>query len=364
MNEKAGPNLSTQPPPGNGVDPARAGHSSRLIFLIVAALLMTGGFVLSVKAYHDWVHSPEPTISESKLVLIKPGMSFKQIAQLLTDQGVISSPVLFRILAHQKGVTTRIQAGEYTFKPGFSPLQILDIISRGDVTFWKLAVPEGFDVYDIARRLSGLGNWSEERFLSAAKDSDKAAALGIPVECLEGYLFPAVYELRLSMTEEQVVDIMVRRGRAEKTAQRLKKAEELGYSWHQALTMASLIEKETPARDEMRTISGVFKNRLDKNMRLQSDPTAIYGLADFQGPITKKDLLRISEYNTYIHKGLPPGPICNPGAEAIDAALDPEDTDYLYFVADGAGRHAFAKSYIDHVKNVRKYRKNKKDDGT
>jgi UPF0755 protein len=119
-----------------------------------------------------------------------------------------------------------------------------------------------------------------------------------------------------------------------------------------------MIEKETPAKDEMPTISGVFSNRLDKNMLLQSDPTAVYGLPDFKGPIKRQDLERKSPYNTYLHKGLPPGPICNPGTGAIDAALNPADTEYLYFVASGDGRHVFSKTYAGHMKNIRKYRKN------
>jgi UPF0755 protein len=336
-----------------GLSPFR--RSPAWFFLALIALAAAVGLCLS---YRSYLHAPEPALKEVTLVEVAPGLNFREIARLLEERQVISRRRYFELAALQKRVTTRMQAGSYTFKPGYTPLMVLDIISRGDVTVWKLAVPEGLDVYGIAHRLADLGGWSEEKFLAAASDAGKADSLGSPIPSLEGYLFPAVYNLRLSMTEKQVIELMVKRGLKERTDARLQRAKELGLSWHEVLTMASLLTKETPAQDEMPVIASVFLNRLKLKMPLQSDPTAVYGLKDFAGPITKKDLLRPGPYNTYLHLGLPPGPICNPGAVAIDAALNPASSDYLYFVATGDGRHVFAKTYIEHLKNVVRERKN------
>ena len=337
---------------GSGLSPFRRSPAIFFIILIILAAAVRIGY-----GYFSYLHSPEPALEQDTLVEVAPGMNFRRIARLLEERKVISRRRYFELAAMQKRVTTKMQAGAYTFRPGYTPLQVLDIISRGDVTVWKLAVPEGLSVYEVARRLAAMGNWSEDKFVAAAQDPQQARALGAPVASLEGYLFPAVYDLKVSMSEGQVVGLMTARAKKEMTDQRLARARQLGFTWHQVLTLASIVEKETPARDEMPVIAGVFMNRLKLKMPLQSDPTTVYGDTDFTGPITKRDLLRPGPYNTYLHQGLPPGPICNPGVDAIEAALHPAATVYLYFVADGNGRHVFSKSYVEHLKNVIKQRK-------
>ncbi len=305
----------------------------------------------------NYENAPEPGIMIEKLVTIKSGMSFSEASRMLSQKDVISQYDKFIILAKRKGVTTKMQAGDYTLRPGLTPAQILDTITRGDITTVRLAVPEGFTINDIAMRLCASGPWDEDLFISIATKKSGAYKLGVPISNLEGYLFPATYELKMSMTEKDIINKMLSTGERIKTKERLKLAKDKGLTWHEVLTMASLIQKETRLNEEMPIIASVFYNRLEKKMRLQSDPTTIYGVDNFKGPVKKTDLLRLHDYNTYIHQGLPPGPICSPGEKSVLAALTPEATKYLYFVANGEGGHKFANTYAEHRKNVKEYKK-------
>jgi len=319
-------------------------------------LLIIGAFAFrQYRAYHLYINMPEKSLQEAVMLEIKPGMNFKSITELLLMERVISDRTRFILLARSQNLTMRVQAGQYTFRPGMTPLEILDMITRGEVTTVKLLVPEGWTIYQIAKRVGTLGPWSEEKFIQAAMSGDKSVS---PTNSLEGYLFPALYELTMSMTEDDIVEMMVRRGQREMTPERLEQARAVGLkNWRQVLTLASLIEKETGKPEERALVSGVFHNRLKRNMLLQSDPTAVYGLRDFKGPIRPADLRRESRYNTYLFPGLPPGPIGNPGAAAIEAALNPAETDYLYFVADGEGGHRFARTLREHNRNINEYRR-------
>jgi peptidoglycan lytic transglycosylase G len=323
----------------------------------VLFLVILGWLYYRQTKYED---TPEPGIMIEKLVTIKQGMSFSEASRMLSQKGVISQYKKFIILAKRKGVTTRMQAGDYTLRPGMTPAQILDTITRGDITTVRLVVPEGFTATDIAKRLSASGPWKEKLFISITREKSGADELEIPITNMEGYLFPATYEMKMSMTERDVINTMLSAAKRVETKERLKLAKNAEMTWHEVLTMASLIQKETRRNEEMPRIASVFHNRLKKNMRLQSDPTAVYGIDDFKGPIKKTDLLRLHDYNTYIHQGLPPGPICSPGVKAVNAVLIPEITEYLYFVADGEGGHKFAKTYSEHRKNVKEYKKKAK----
>jgi UPF0755 protein len=336
----------------------RAGSLSRFVLLVAAVLLgiVAGAGVLAYRDYRHYLDSPEPALTEPHLLEIERGMSFHAITRLLERERVISRPRWVELEARRLEVTTKMKAGEYIFHPGLTPLQVLDMIIRGDITRVTLTVPEGFTIYDVAKRLSTLGPWTEEGFIAAATDPAAAARYGVPIASFEGYLFPAVYNLKMSMDEKTVVELMVLRALQEKNPDRLARAQELGLSWHQALTLASLLQKEAMVEGEMPIIAGVFVNRLQRNIPLQSDPTAIYGVKDIGDGITRADLRRPSPYNTYLNSGLPPGPICNPGAAAIKAALHPVKTDYIFFVADGHGRHNFSRTYAEHERNVSIYR--------
>jgi len=334
-----------------------------LTVLIVAGALAGAGLLL----YRDWrnyLDSPEPALAEPHLVELKRGMSFTAIMQELQKEKVVSRPRLIELEARRLKVTTNMKAGEYIFHPGQTPLQVLDMITRGEITRVTLTVPEGFTIYDIAKRLSTLGPWTEDGFIKAATDPLLCAEAGSPIASLEGHLFPAVYSLRMSMDEPTVVKLMLQRGLTEQDDKRLKRAEELGLTWHQVLTLASMLQKEAMQEGEMPIIAGVFYRRLKLNMPLQSDPTAIYGIKDMKDGITGADIRRPGPYNTYTNRGLPPGPICAPGAAAIKAALYPVDSEYLFFVADGKGRHYFSKTYAEHERNIAIYRRQQSERGS
>ncbi len=329
-----------------------------LLGLALVAMAVLG---LGAGAYFDYtsyVGSPEPGIKEPVLVSIDRGMSFKSITDRLADNKVVSEPRWFNIGASIKGVTTKVQAGDYTFKPGMTPLQVMDMITSGDITIVKLVVPEGYNIFRVGTKLAGLGPWSADGFIRAAESRAMAEEYGIPVGTMEGYLYPAAYNLKMSMTEEDVIKMMARKAMALKTPDRVKKAQQAGLTWHELVTLASIVQKETRVDSEMPKIASVFTNRLERGMFLQSDPTAIYGIKQMSDGITSEDLKHNHPYNTYVHKGLPPGPICNPGIKAIMASLEPEDTEYLYFVATGDGAHMFSKTYAGHRKNINLYRRN------
>jgi len=323
------------------------------IFMLALAIL--GLIYAGWDGYVSYMARPEPGLKgKDVLVSIDRGMAFKQVTRRLHEKDVISNKMMFNVAGRLKGVTKKIQAGDYTFRDGMPPMTVLDMITRGDITTVRLLVPEGFTVFDVARRLERLGPWTADAFMEAS--ADKADQMGLPADTVEGYLFPAAYDLKMSMNETRVIELMIKYHERVKTDERLSAARKEGLSWHEALTLASVVQKESANVGEMPTVSSVFHNRLDRGMFLQSDPTAIYGVKDQRDGVTAKDLEHPGEYNTYVHKGLPPGPICNPGADAIDAALYPRDTDYLYFVADGEGGHSFSTSYAGHRRNVNTYR--------
>lgn len=327
----------------------------RLAFGVAAGLCVILAWLFF--DYRHYLHAPEPGLKSARDVEIKSGLGLRQVANLLHQEGVISRPFWFIFLARLHGSTASLQAGEYTFTPGLTPVKILDMLRKGEISGVRLVAPEGFTIFQIARRLDETGLWSGERFLALARDPKRAKAMAIPAPSLEGYLFPATYPLKKSMTEEDVLQLMLHRGQEEKTPERLAQANTLGLSWHQVLTLASLVQAETSYAEEMPRIAGVFLKRIQVKMRLQCDPTAIYGRKDLDQGVTAADIKRDTPYNTYRHPGLPPGPIGNPGADALAAALHPTAGDDLYFVATGDGRHAFAKTFDQHKKNVEELRK-------
>jgi len=202
---------------------------------------------------------------------------------------------------------------------------------------------------------AGYGN--AERFLCLANDADFLLAAGVPGPQLEGYLFPDTYRLATVMSPSEILGIMVRRFHERFDAERYRRAAARGLTVNEIVTLASIVEKESALAAERPVVAGVFFNRLRLGMPLQSDPTVIYGIPDFNGDLTRADLTRPSAYNTYLNPGLPPGPIANPGLAALDAALAPSDTPYLYFVSKNDGSHVFAATLADHNRNVARYQK-------
>ena len=292
----------------------------------------------------------------SKVFEIQPGMPLKQIAQELSRQGLILSPSAFQAIAFIQNKQKQIMVGEYSLSPSMLPSEILTRITSGKTVLHPVTIPEGYRLTEIAALLQAEGLADPESFLHHTRDKSLIQSLGISAENLEGYLFPETYHFNKHSPELKIVQKMVATFKEQiLTPPLLKSAEESSLSWHEIITLASLIEKETGLNSERKIISSVFHNRLRKNMRLQTDPTVIYAIEKFDGNIRKRDLRIDSPYNTYRYKGLPPGPIANPGLKSIVAAMSPTESDHLYFVSRKDGSHHFSSPLIEHNQAVQKY---------
>lgn len=298
-----------------------------------------------------------PNATEPVYVVIEPGMTLGNIAQRLEESGVIKSAFGFRLLARLRKEDKRISAGEYSFLPSLPPKEILTRLIEGQTIKRIVTVVPGMVLDQIAKAISDSGVIDYNEMLNAL--FSEASSFGL--NSLEGYLFPETYHFSKPITPKAIIEAMIKQGERLWSQEFSETAATLGYTRHQIMTLASIIEKETPLRDEMPLVSSVYHNRLKKGMRLQADPTVVYGIKDFDGVIRRSDLDNPHPYNTYVHAGLPPGPIGAPGIEAIRAALYPATSNYLFFVADGKGGHKFSATYREHRNNVSDYRKSLQD---
>ncbi len=286
---------------------------------------------------------------------IQPGTGLNKVAVDLQNVGVVRSALAVKLLARWKQQGGQIQAGCYRFSDPATPGEVLDRLVRGDVEKVSLTIPEGFNLQQIIARTVEKGFGEKEKLSELAYDADFIHSLDIDADSLEGYLFPETYLFAPGIGEESLLQMMVKPLRSHTDATLMKKAERLGLNLHQWLTLASIIEKETGLVEEMPLISSVFHNRLKRNIPLQTDPTVIYGIKDFDGNITRKHLKTPTPYNTYLNRGLPPGPIASPGLAALESAVNPAETKYLYFVATGDGGHKFSKTLKEHNVAVKEY---------
>ena len=245
----------------------------------------------------------------------------------------------------------------YRFDDGMRPGEILSKMVAGDVYQRLFALPQGYSMYQVAEMLEQRGIFPREEFLKACRDRSLLRRLKVDAPTAEGYLFPGTYNILPGRTEGDVVQEMVERQLAVLDGEVGARAKKEGISREKLLTLASIVEKEAKLPAEKPLIAAVFENRLKKGMRLQSDPTALYGVRAFAGKVSRDDILRVTPYNTYIIRGLPPGPIGNPGSDAIEAVLDPPQVPYLYFVARGDGSHQFSDTLTAHNEAVHKYLK-------
>jgi UPF0755 protein len=294
---------------------------------------------------------------------IPHGASRRTIGEMLADQGVIRSRLAFEIWA-RFGDLRPLEAGEYFFDRPETQRQVFDAIASGRVYVISLVIPEGYNMFDIADLAQQQGLVTREEFLAAAADPGPILDLAPRAPNLEGFLFPAKYEFARHVSATEMVQAMVKKFREEwltlpqpDSATRSRSAPA---SVESVVTLASLVERETPLDSERPIIAGIFTNRLARNMPLECDPTVAYALAlagRSTGQLDDADLRFRSPYNTYVNAGLPPGPIANPGETSLRAALDPPPTDYLYFVANTQGGHFFSKTLEEHNQNVARYRK-------
>ncbi len=301
---------------------------------------------------------PAKSAGKEVIVTIPKGASLSQIAGVLEEQGVISSKLVFKIVAMIRGEQRKIQAGEYTLKTGSDAGEVLDQLITGKTLMITVTIPEGYTIFQTAELFRSKGIMSKDAFMACVRDAAFIKELGVEAGSLEGYLFPDTYFLRASEREDGklLVRRMVRRFQEVYDAQVRSRAEAIGWTTNQVVTLASLVEKEAkPSEHEL--IAAVFHNRLRQGMPLQSDPTVIYGIKPMGSKITKADLKNDHPYNTYRHRGLPPGPIASPGKASLVAAVNPADVDYLYFVAKNDGTHHFSSNLRDHNNAVNAYQR-------
>jgi UPF0755 protein len=292
------------------------------------------------------------------LVTVPKGASVSQVAGILEEQGVISSRLVFKLVAWIRGEQRKIKAGDYTLRTGADPGEVLDLLISGKTLVYNLTVPEGYNLFQMADLFQQQGIMSREEFLKTCRDRSFLQELGVDAPTLEGYLFPDTYQFRHSERSDGrlVIRRMVQHFNQVYDKNVREIADQNGWTVSQVITLASIIEKEAKPKEHA-LVSSVFHNRLRLGMRLQSDPTVIYGIKPMGSKITRADLDRKQPYNTYQVSGLPPGPIANPGKESLVAAVKPADADYLYFVANNDGTHEFSKNLKEHNRFVDMYQR-------
>lgn len=282
------------------------------------------------------------------LVDIPTGASFVRVTEILHDAGLVKNKWFFYSLATIKRASRSIRAGEYEFSTSLSPLELVHKLIQGEIKYYRVTIQEDLSLKEVAARLMEFKLIDEQNFYDLAYDRAFLSQLGIQAASIEGYLFPDTYFLTRTMSTKQIMRTMVDRFRNKITPDMMEQAGRRGLSVHQLVTFASMVGKETGDAAEKPTIAAVFYNRLKKNMPLQSDPTTVYDLKDFNGAIRRVHYRRESPYNTYIIRGLPPGPISNPGLNSFRAVLNPADVNYLYFVSQGDGTHFFSTTLDEH----------------
>ena len=324
-----------------------------VLLFLVAAGAAAGFFWYSIE-------KPFGTIpAEGVFVQIPHGASRRTAAHILKQDGIIRSAIAFEIYARRHPRRTPV-AGEYFFDHALTGKEVFWKLANGEVYYQPFTVREGDTIFDIAKNLEAEKLINTADFLRAASNPALVLDISPKAKSLEGFLFPATYSLSRHVSASDLTALMVRKFREAMQKIAPDKLDPLmpGTPLHSVITLASLVESETPKPDERPLVAGVYTNRLRKGMLLQCDPTVIYALKEadrYNPPLTLKDLHSDSPYNTYMHAGLPPGPIGNPGETAIRAALAPAPTDFLYFVANTQGGHFFAATLAEHNKNVAKY---------
>ena len=333
----------------------------KILFTLLFGIIVLTASLLSYFFYKT-VTTPY-TMQGSRInIEIKKGVSSKDISTLLLQKGLIGDSLAFNLLARIRGVVSGLKAGEYMLSSEMTPNEILNKIAKGQVVQHQITIPEGYNIYEIADVLQKNHFTKKDTFIALAFDPDTVKKLGLNATSLEGYLFPETYSFEKNVSDYEILKKMVDTFKKKIMTHEIKAdMEKSKLSFHEMVTLASVIEKETGKEEERPLVSAVFHNRLKKKMRLQSDPTVIYALKDFDGNIRKKDLKVDSPYNTYRYGGLPPGPIANPGLNSIKTALRPANVNYLYFVSKKNGEHKFSSNLKEHNRAVLKYQKRRRN---
>ena len=293
----------------------------------------------------------------------RKGETFAQIVDNLHRKGMVRDRWAFLLLGRVAGLDRKIRAGYYPLTGEMSPWAIFNILRHGKIIEYEMTIVPGDSLKEIADKFSAEGMINADEFLRLCADSDFLSSLDVDAPSLEGYLFPDTYRFPKGLDIKDALSMMVDTLKGKFDEDMLLRTYELGLTEREALTMASIIEKEAVIDEERPIIAGVYYNRLKMHMPLQSDPTAIYGIKSFKEKITKQDLMRKTKYNTYMIKGLPPGPIASPGFKSIRAVLYPANVPYLYFVSNNDGSHRFSATLGAHNEAVKEYRDKKKKEG-
>ena len=327
------------------------------ILALGATLLILFGLLLL-----SYAKSPVDDRATVATVLLPRGVGFIEIVNILDRAGMVKNKLFFSLLALSKGIAGQIKAGEYELVSSMSPGEITDMLANGGIKVYKVTIPEDYTLKQIADRLVADHLVDEKTFLTVTTDPAFLASLNIRADSAEGYLYPDTYQFNRAMTAREIVNTLVNQFWKKVTPQMVKRAQDLGMTTTEFVTLASLIGKESGYGDEKALISAVFHNRLKKGMKLQSDPTAIYRFDQYSSIVKRKHLDNDTSYNTYKIRGLPPGPIANPGIDSLQAALYPAPVNYLYFVSNNDGTHKFSSNLAAHAQAVLKYQiKRKKE---
>ncbi|MDR2141731.1 MAG: endolytic transglycosylase MltG [Deltaproteobacteria bacterium] len=336
--------------------PSFGGRLIGFVGVIVLAAMIFG--FLRLLVYSQDFLAPE-SVSREVVVSIPPGATNAQIGQILRRAGVIRSPEAFGWALKIRsliGKPTSLKAGEQALDPAWDVWTIIATLHKGNFKLYPFTVPEGRTMLDIANAVEAAGLGRATEFLALTRDRAFIASLGIQAPTLEGYLFPETYSFPRGTPLKTIIATMT--DQFFKVWNKYSSMAALkGMSLNEVVTLASIVEKETGRPEERPMIAGVFLNRLEKRMRLQTDPTVIYGLPNFNGNLTRADLETPHPYNTYVIDGLPPGPIASPGEEAIKAVLTPAPGQYLYFVSRNDGTHHFSETLAEHNRMVNRYQR-------
>ncbi len=330
----------------------------RLLLSFVCLALVLGG--AAAWLWHD-LNSPVLLPSGGALVSIAPGEPFRSVAARLQAAGVVRHAWVLRGWARWKGLDRLVRSGDYRFAEPLSPRDVLAILRSPTAALHRVTIPEGSTVSQVVSLFANAGFGGPDQFLCLAHDPDFLLGLDMPATGIEGYLFPDTYAFAWSAAPNAILRTLVA-GFRERAGGLEARQRAAGLSEHEMVTLASLIEKETGTAAERPLVSAVFHNRLRLGMPLQSDPTVVYG-RNVHGTPTAADLAIESPYNTYLHPGLPPGPICNPGLAALEAALSPADVSYLYFVSRNDGTHVFSHTLEEHNRAVAQFQRAAKRNG-
>lgn len=322
-------------------------------------LILSGTLILLLVYMAIQLFVPSRREAERLEILIPKGMTFRQAVGLLYEKKLIRDRNLFIILSRLTGLDRKLRYGYYEFIGAVSPLEVFNKLIRGEIEEYEIQIIEGQTLAEVAEIFEQKRIIGREDFLKLVRDKSLLKELFVDAPSLEGYLFPTTYRIPKGTAPLDIIKYMVSTTRR-MIGPYIERAEELGFSERELLTLASIIEKEARVDYERPIISAVYHNRLRRGMKLQADPTTVYDLKGTKRLVTRKDLLRRTSYNTYIHKGLPPGPIAAPGLGSIVAAVNPADVPYLYFVSNNDGTHKFSVRFEEHREAVKEYIKKRK----